>query len=197
MVITRIRGVSLQEAWDDLADETKLFVAQQPREYVLQLRAIPAPPGTMICSINDGPVQSSRLHEWDAQSGPFRDENHLNLQLRQLMALDTFPAIVQKVQAKHHPLTFTHNDLFPRNIMIDKVTGRVLAIIDWESAGWFPAYWEYCISRNWGTWRSEQREWMEKYVDMVVPVYEEEVEADRVLMYECGFPCMVPGEQAP
>jgi aminoglycoside/choline kinase family phosphotransferase len=141
-------------------------------------------------------VQSSRLHEWDPVSGPFRDEEHLNLQLRDRRPLDTFPPIVQKAHTKRHPLVFTHNDFFPRNIMIDEPTGRVLAIIDWESAGWFPEHWEYCISHNWGTWRP-QREWMQVYVPKIVPVYEDEAKADWALMYDCGLPCMVPTQQAP
>lgn len=196
-VMSRIHGVELEEAWDRLSDETKEHISKQLRGYISQLRAIPPPSGTSICAVGGGPVRSPRLHEWDPVSGPFRDEEHLNFQLRHRKPLDTMPAIVKKVQARHHPLVFTHNDFFPRNIMIDEVTGRVLAIIDWEGAGWFPAHWEYCISKNWGRWKLWQREWMDEYVPKIIPVFEEEAEADRVLMYECGFSTMLPGLQAP
>ena len=36
----------------------------------------------------------------------------------------------------------SHNDLAPRNIMVNDnliITG----LIDWENAGWYPEYWEY------------------------------------------------------
>jgi len=38
---------------------------------------------------------------------------------------------------------FTHADLAPRNIIIDQSTFEVTGILDWECAGWYPAYWEY------------------------------------------------------
>ena len=42
-------------------------------------------------------------------------------------------------------ITFTHADLNPVNIMVSKDSPcRVLAIIDWQQSGWYPAYWEYC-----------------------------------------------------
>jgi aminoglycoside phosphotransferase (APT) family kinase protein len=36
----------------------------------------------------------------------------------------------------------THGDLAPHNIMVDKVSGDILGILDWEMFGWYPAYWE-------------------------------------------------------
>jgi thiamine kinase-like enzyme len=40
---------------------------------------------------------------------------------------------------------FTHSDLNPFNILLQG--DRVVGIIDWESAGWYPQYWEY--TSNW------------------------------------------------
>ena len=37
---------------------------------------------------------------------------------------------------------FTHGDIAPRNIMVDE-THRITGILDWETAGWYPDYWEY------------------------------------------------------
>ena len=115
----------------------------------------------------------------------------MNLQLRHLRPLEDFPPIVQTAHRRQHPLVFTHNDLFPRNIMVDEPTGRVLAILDWESAGWFPEHWEYCKCRNWGDWRVEQKFWR-PLVPRMVPRYDEEAEADRVLMYESGVVTISP-----
>lgn len=36
----------------------------------------------------------------------------------------------------------THGDLLPRNIMVEGST--VTGIIDWENAGYYPEFWEYC-----------------------------------------------------
>ncbi|KAG7088441.1 hypothetical protein E1B28_012433 [Marasmius oreades] len=37
---------------------------------------------------------------------------------------------------------FTHGDLLPQNILVDG--SKITAIIDWETAGYYPAFWEYC-----------------------------------------------------
>lgn len=197
MFMSRIHGVELVKVWNCLTDDKKQYIADQLRNYILQLRAIPPPGGTSICSVNGSPVQSHRLIQWEPTCGPFHDEDHLNHHLWHLKPLESLLEIVQRAHAKHHPLVFTHNDFFPRNIMIDsELIGNVLAIIDWESAGWFPSHWEYCVSSNWGKLRREQQEWMEKYIPKIVPVFEDEAEADRMLMYDCGLPS-VPVIQAP
>jgi hypothetical protein len=38
-------------------------------------------------------------------------------------------------------IRFTHGDLSPGNILIENE--HVSGIVDWEQAGWYPAYWEY------------------------------------------------------
>lgn len=43
------------------------------------------------------------------------------------------------------PICFTHADLNPINIMVSKDSPcHIMAIIDWEQSGWYPAYWEFC-----------------------------------------------------
>jgi thiamine kinase-like enzyme len=41
---------------------------------------------------------------------------------------------------------FTHGDLTLGNIMVagDPGSKDIVGIIDWEQAGWYPEYWEYC-----------------------------------------------------
>jgi hypothetical protein len=56
------------------------------------------------------------------------------------------------------PVVFTHSDLHRKNIMITTTTPtRLLSIVDWEQAGWYPEYWEYCKATystgDWEDWR--------------------------------------------
>ena len=43
---------------------------------------------------------------------------------------------------------FTHGDLAPRNIIVDE-NFQITAVLDWESSGWFPDYWEYAQMMKW------------------------------------------------
>jgi len=60
---------------------------------------------------------------------------------------------------------FTHGDLNPSNIFVcgDKVVG----IIDWETAGWYPSYWEYTsawtASINNKEWQSTLEQFLEPH----------------------------------
>ncbi|SPO01160.1 uncharacterized protein DNG_03907 [Cephalotrichum gorgonifer] len=40
-----------------------------------------------------------------------------------------------------HRVVFTHADLAPRNIIVRD--GKIVGLLDWEDAGWYPEYWEY------------------------------------------------------
>jgi hypothetical protein len=44
---------------------------------------------------------------------------------------------------ENHDIVFTYSDFAPRNILINKLKGRVMAILDWEYASWYPEHWEY------------------------------------------------------
>ena len=56
----------------------------------------------------------------------FSDDFH---QVRELLA-----------KSHNHAITFTHGGLHQANITVNN--GHVVAILDWERAGWFPEYWE-------------------------------------------------------
>ena len=43
------------------------------------------------------------------------------------------------------PCVFTHGDLHPGNILVSQEedgSWKIVAIIDWENSGFYPAYWE-------------------------------------------------------
>jgi len=48
---------------------------------------------------------------------------------------------------------FTHCDLQRKNILVEEVQGTAkdekdfrISLVDWESAGWYPVYWEYFVA---------------------------------------------------
>jgi aminoglycoside phosphotransferase (APT) family kinase protein len=57
---------------------------------------------------------------------------------------------------------FTHGDLAPRNPIVDDDC-RITAVLDWESFGWFPDYWEYVqMMKLWDPAEHEWQRWMTK-----------------------------------
>jgi thiamine kinase-like enzyme len=83
-----------------------------------------------------------------------------------------------------HPPVFSHGDLQRKNILIDKSGGSIqVALIDWEVAGWYPAFWEYAIkfsSLQWiGDWPY--------YLDQILESYPREAAALRMLYQDLWF----------
>jgi thiamine kinase-like enzyme len=74
--------------------------------------------------------------------------------------------------------------------MVDPIACTVLAIIDWECAGWFPAHWEICKMINWEKWglRFGWRRWISKILPGDEETHRQEVEADAVLLKQFWVP---------
>ncbi len=66
---------------------------------------------------------------------------------------DTLPNMLPRSNTS----VFTHGDVAPRNIMIDR-SGHITGVIDWKLAGWYPDYWEYInimnpsMNDDWQSW---------------------------------------------
>lgn len=106
-------------------------------------------------------------------SGPFQSENELNdaLVSKTLFVDQTwngrgphraqfYQRMLPNVLRDHEPV-FTHADLQRKNIMISPRPANEdslsttestqhahyhVTLVDWEKAGWYPSYWEYCAA---------------------------------------------------
>ena len=72
--------------------------------------------------------------------------------------LDVDPVFTEELLPTDSPIVFTHGDLCPRNIIVDPSSKRIVGIIDWAWAGWYPEYWEAgrmlfsgCVGDNYAT----------------------------------------------
>ncbi|KAF2793231.1 hypothetical protein K505DRAFT_385865 [Melanomma pulvis-pyrius CBS 109.77] len=63
-------------------------------------------------------------------------------------------------------IVLTHGDLRPANIIVT-ATGpaKIVAILDWEQAGWYPDYWEDCKARFTASYSGEWRGWIDQFLD--------------------------------
>ncbi|EIM81986.1 kinase-like protein, partial [Stereum hirsutum FP-91666 SS1] len=141
LVMQKVSGAPLYASlWDTFTEEEKYKVVEQLRGFVQQIRAIPPRPGAVIGPVLDG-AQSSDHRLCGVPHGPYLNEDQMNHQLRMGLPLHRFPSMVIESHSRQHPLVFTHGDIAMRNMMLEG--RRVVVLIDWEGAGWYPAHWEY------------------------------------------------------
>jgi hypothetical protein len=194
LIMECIPGVNLESIWPHLSNESKSSVAMQLKDMFDQMRAL-EPPKNFIGGIDGGTLRDAPFNMVDADprvNGPFQSSGEVGLALglasQNIMEeigrpewLPDFFTQHLSVALKDHEAKFTHGDLHMRNVMVEKVfknssSGnaelnerdeyRVRGIVDWESAGWYPAYWEYAsaLARA-----HEESDWPEHVGNMMKP----------------------------
>ncbi|KAI1273332.1 kinase-like protein [Xylaria sp. FL0933] len=156
IVMEFIEGVELEEAWDTYSATEKESVITQLRGYMKELRQLK---GTFIGAVDGSWCDDHFFDDDRGGYGPFVNEEQFNSgiikALKQgrshytdvVMTCD----IIREIW-KGHEIVFTHNDFAPRNILVQG--SKVVAILDWELAGYYPDYWEYCKALRRPDWHS-------------------------------------------
>lgn len=180
LLMTRLPGHPLGRCEELFSDEDCEGIVGELRECVAQLRALPRAgtenPHMVICNTLGGACREHRIRE-AAPVGPFADEAAFS----RLLRFGEDPA------RRGHRVVFTHADLSARNVLVERVVGRgdgeggwrVSGIVDWETAGYYPEYWDY-TKALFGVGR-----WRRRYVGMVHRVfaafgdYSRELEVER------------------
>lgn len=142
------RGTLLEEAWPGLAPEAKFSIAGQLRQLVDEMRktaqgVVPRILGSAFSG------QYSLLME------EIRGTTYFAVQIspthRQFIAFliaTLHPgvpiSVVTSIAAQFGlsgRLVLSHCELSPQNIIVDQ--GKIVGIIGWDHAGWYPEWWEY------------------------------------------------------
>lgn len=138
-----IEGQTLQQAWSVLTDDQRSDIMAQLRGYIAQMRALGGihlgrldGQGVVVPSImtrSGGPFSTSvEFHDWLVRPP------------KRLQAQSMYWHQITAALGGEYPIVFTHGDVAARNIMVRD--GRIVAILDWEFAGWYPEYWEYVFA---------------------------------------------------
>ncbi|QIX02388.1 hypothetical protein AMS68_007905 [Peltaster fructicola] len=145
IVMESLKGKSICNGWKVRSAESQLRILQQLRNMVDSLRSL-VPPSHMVANVHGGPLLDGRLPE--SPFGPFDSIEAFHRYLRGGLdnKSDRLPAIVNELIELHQvghwsSPVLTHSDLSSLNIIADGDT--VTGIIDWETSGWYPEYWEY------------------------------------------------------
>ncbi|GAW24519.1 hypothetical protein ANO14919_141060 [Xylariales sp. No.14919] len=157
IIMEFIDGVELEEAWDAYSVTEKESVITQLRGYMEELRQIK---GTFIGAV-DGSWCDDHFFDGDCGGyGPFKDEDDFNAGIVKALKQGKSPVPTHISMTcemflevmKGHEIVFTHNDFAPRNILVQG--SKVVAVVGWELAGYYPDYWEYCKAMRRPDWHS-------------------------------------------
>lgn len=150
IVMERINGEMLGSRWVKRSDKSKAEILQQLKRFVDELRKIPPSPeqGQQqgVCNVDGGPIWDCRLPGKSMRHGPFESVHSFHRYLRNgsVAGPNHYPEVSELINLQEGawpPPVFTHGDLSSLNILVRGDT--IVGIIDWETAGWYPSYWEY------------------------------------------------------
>ncbi|KAL2430629.1 hypothetical protein ABEF95_012076 [Exophiala dermatitidis] len=169
VVMERIRGETLASAWPTLSASSRDKILLQLRHFVQEMRNLPAPKREhKISNVDGGSLWDCRLVSGVDRFGPFKDAQAFHLFLRNGLekAPPELPEVDEmiKLQARDWgPVVFTHGDLSSLNILVRG--DRIVGIVDWETAGWFPPYWEYTTACQVNPRNTFWAEWIDRFLD--------------------------------
>ncbi|KAK4149048.1 kinase-like domain-containing protein [Chaetomidium leptoderma] len=164
--MSRADGVTLETLWPDLSVEHKTSIKTQLSSILRALRKGPQPSpdsrhggmprfGGFISAV----CKDTRRQQW-VSAPTIHNETQFNdfLCHKPGRSANAWITMIRSGMRDDHSLVMTHGDLHPRNIMVqweggeeeegardrgEKKRVRVTALIDWESSGWYPEYWEF------------------------------------------------------
>ena len=145
IVMERIKGDMIGVGWVNRSEESKTKLLTQLKKMIQEIRELPPPEGIGITSISGGTLFDCRLPGPSLRFGPFPSVQGFHRYLRDNMGFNPgLDSEVQNLIRQHDrawPIVFTHGDLSSLNILVRD--DNIVGIIDWETAGWYPSYWEY------------------------------------------------------
>ncbi|KAJ5189667.1 Aminoglycoside phosphotransferase [Penicillium cf. griseofulvum] len=145
IVMERIRGDIIGEGWVNRSEDSKAKLLSQLAEKIREMRELQPSEGNTVSSVDGGSLFDCRIPGPSLRFGPFDSIQNFHRHLRMGMDFDSRVDLeiqeLIKQQSKTWPLVFTHGDLSSLNILARR--DDIVGIIDWETAGWYPSYWEY------------------------------------------------------
>jgi len=177
--------------WVKRSEESKTKLLAQLGKMIRELRELKHPEtmGLAVASVDGGSLYDCRIPGASLRFGPFETiqdfHRHLRTGVEFDRKLNSEAQELIKQQAKPWPLVFTHGDLSSLNILArgDDIVG----IIDWETAGWYPSYWEYTTACQVNPQNSF---WIDE-IDKFLQPMPEALAMENIRQKYFGYPWMV------
>jgi len=188
-----IDGVPIKKAWLNRPEAERDDMMRQLRGYFDQLKAIPHPlPGAIAADMQS--LFDPRLAGGECEFGPFANEKDFNKYLRSGVHAnskvlhstepkcwmrkdeqDEIKKMIAMQDTEGHKICFSHGNPNTYNILVKG--NKVVALIDFEMAGFYPEYWDYCRAMNVGNVTSQF--WKDEVGKFLTP-YPAELEMERI-----------------
>lgn len=139
LVMSRLPGQMLGDVLHLMSYAERDRFADKLGECVAQIRQIPNSTPYLLCDTLGGPLSDHRIP--NTCGGPFNTEEDFNDHLTSHMGCTAAVFFSGQHPPQNHSIYFTHSDFDRTNLLVDQ--GQLSGIIDWESAGYKPEYWEY------------------------------------------------------
>lgn len=185
LFMTLVAGTSLESRWPSLSLEAKTQIQHVLDQQLLTLRKLELPPGVPLGSPIGKCVCKDVRRDERVSSSPIYSEAEFNdflLHSPSSRASPNHKNWDRSVLRDDHRILFTHGDFHPRNIMVvDGEDGHVKlsGIIDWETSGFYPEYWEVMKAMNTRSCK-DTNDWWE-YLPSSILGYDQEIVLDRFL----------------
>ncbi|KAI1915617.1 hypothetical protein LOZ61_001548 [Ophidiomyces ophidiicola] len=174
IVMEYIEGDVLASQWPNLTPTDKTNITNTLKKYFDQLRSLPSP--GYFGGIGRRPLPEGMI--WSEKpnpqiNGPLDTEHALNTALALKYVIESDIQTVYKaafyrrtlaqVFQGHDPI-FTHGDFQRKNIIIRRSSAGSsdfeVTLIDWQTSGWYPSYWEYSMAMSATRWNDDWDQWV-------------------------------------
>lgn len=162
-------------------EEQRKKMARVLSGWLDQLRSIRPPHPQNVSGFLGGPLLAYRIDMY-RRVGPFNSPAEFHAQefctvypeCSKSKWNERVERLVKERPTKEYRICLTHGDILPHNILADE-DFNLTGLIDWETAGWMPEYWERASS--WRSWFSHWYGWVH-IVPEAFPEYEDDMELE-------------------
>ncbi|KAK7178317.1 phosphotransferase enzyme family protein [Paraphaeosphaeria sporulosa] len=173
LYLEAISGRSLEQSWQEMEEKDRSRICRELRAILDAVRQLKQDPtDKFIGSIARDPLYDRAISiQYISEAGPFTSVKEFHDWFTSLYKRPTpdpqcVPDPFRQELPDDSEIVFTHGDLHPSNVIVSSShPSRVVAIIDWEQAGWLPAYWEVRKAHYTCDYFGE---WSEKYLPMIL-----------------------------
>ncbi|TKA64550.1 hypothetical protein B0A49_09936 [Cryomyces minteri] len=195
IVMERIKGHKLADGWSERSEKSRTCILAQLRRILEEIRSIPSTHGSAVASVDGGSLYDMRLpglglgypKQTPLRFGPFDDIPAFHRWLRRPASTvaDHFGPEVNELINLHEQTdwgspVFTHGDMTSLNVLVQG--DSVVGIVDWETAGWYPSYWEFTTASQ-VTFRNGL---LAQYIDSFLEPRWDELRMERIRLKYFG-----------